>query len=94
MAARSKASARNRKRKTNLLKIHSAMNKMVEDAVDKEVVRKFRTIIDSSEEDLTRAQADEILKSPLNLNVGDFPESTHPYLRHFIFMHKREAKRS
>ena len=42
-------------RKVNLLKLCTEMNKMSHDAVDREIIKRFKTIIDTGEEDLVNA---------------------------------------
>jgi len=79
------------KRKTNLLKLYTAMTKMVIDAVDKEVVKRFKIIIDSAERDITKATLTEITKHNTMIDVSLFGEGLQPYVKHYIFMKKRES---
>jgi|GEM_PF-678038 len=80
------------KRKSNLLRLCSIMNKMTSDAVDKEIIRRFKIIIDTSEEDITKTQADEILKEPETIVPNSYHESLQPYIKHYLFMLKRSKK--
>ncbi|MCP4130624.1 MAG: hypothetical protein GY754_06545 [bacterium] len=69
------------------------MNKFTLDAVDREIIKRFKIIIDSSEEDLNRTRLDEILNSPSDVDVGSYHESLQPYIKHYLFMLKRSKKK-
>jgi len=90
--AKPKAKSGKARRKNNLLKLCSEMNRLVIDAVDKEVVKRFKTLIDTSADEITKASLDAILKNPGDVEVGSFHESIQPYLKHYIFMAKRNSK--
>ncbi|HEY1407070.1 MAG TPA: hypothetical protein VF857_10715 [Spirochaetota bacterium] len=77
------------KRKTNLQKLYTVMNQMVIDAVDKEVVKRFKLIIDSVENDITKTTLVEITKHYDSLNMSQFGEGLQPYVKHYVFMMKR-----
>jgi len=82
-----------KKKKLNLLKIYSEMNKLTVDAVDKEVLKRFKIIIDTCEEDITKVNMRLVLKDPKNVNIHVFHESVQPYIKHFIFLMKRNQKK-
>ncbi len=96
MAAKSPKSssskAKKRKKNQNLLKLYTEMNKLATDAVDREVTKRFRTIIDTLEEDITKTSLNEILKDPQHADTDVFPESLQPYIKHYVFLSKREMK--
>ncbi len=81
------------KRKTNLLKLYTDMNKMVIDAVDKEVVKRFKIIIDSAEQDITKATLSEITRLNNAMDISAFGEGLQPYVKHYVFMKKRDKDR-
>jgi len=81
------------KRKTNLLKLCTVMNKLSVDAVDKEVVKRFKTVIDSAEEDLTKNLVNQIINHSDELELATVPEMFHPYVKHYLFMKKRNSKK-
>lgn len=82
------------KQKVNLAKLFAEMNTLAIDAVDKEIVKRFKTIIETMEEDISKTTLTTILKQPDSLDLSIFNEGVQPYLRHYIFMKKREeAKR-
>ncbi len=79
-------------KKVNLLKLYSEMNKMTTDAVDKEVIKRFKIIIDTIEEDITKKSLLLILKEPKNVTVSDFGDSLQPYIKHYLFLIKRNKR--
>lgn len=80
------------KRKTNLTRLYTTMNKMSQDAVDKEIVKRFKILIDTADEDITKVSVDEILKTPESVDIQQYHESLQPYIRHYLFMNKRLSK--
>ena len=68
------------------------MNKLAVDAVDKEVVKRFKILIDTNTEEITKASLDQIFSNPLDVNVNSFHESLQPYIKHYIFMCKRNSR--
>lgn len=95
MAAKTSQSSitKRSKKKTNLQKLSTTMNKLAHDAVDKEVVKRFKTYIDTSSEDISKANLDQILKNSEDLVLSSYNESLQPYIKHYLFMKKREEKR-
>jgi hypothetical protein len=81
------------KRKTNLLKLCAEMNRLVADAVDREVVKRFKIIIDTNEEDITKMALTGLLKEPENTIVTSFDERIQPYVKHYVFMLKRKESK-
>jgi hypothetical protein len=79
-------------KKNNLLKLYSEMNKLSKDAVDKEVIKRFRIIIDTSEEDITKKSLELILNDQKNVNMTDFSDSLQPYIKHYLFLTKRDTR--
>jgi len=79
-------------KKVNLLKLYSEMNKLSNDAVDKEVIKRFKIIIDTIEEDITKKSLLLILKEPRNVTVADFSDSLQPYIKHYLFLLKRNKR--
>ena len=62
------------------------------DAVDKEVVKRFKTVIDSATEDITKSLVDQVINNSDELQINVIPEMFHPYVKHFLFMKKRNSK--
>lgn len=89
----SKIKSKTGKRKVNLMKLCTEMNKIAIDAVDKEVIKRFRILIDAAEEDITKTGLHAVLKNWKDVEVTQFHESFHPYIKHYIFMMKRKLFR-
>jgi hypothetical protein len=94
MADRSKAKnkAKKPKRKSNLLRLCSEMNKYATDAVDKEVVKRFKTLIDTSAEEITKSSLDSILSKNSEVDITNFHESLQPYIKHYVYMVRRDGR--
>jgi len=76
-------------KKTNLTKLYNHMSKMSQDAVDSEIIKKFKMLIDAAEEDLPKVIIDPLLSDPKTSDTSAFPEGLQPYVKHFVFMKKR-----
>ncbi len=82
-----------KKRRSNLSRLCSEMSKYVVDANDKEIIKRFKTTItSSSEQDITKSNLDVILKSPKDVEMNAFSESIQPYIKHYLFMVRRDSK--
>lgn len=94
MSSKSKSDSRAniRIKKINLLKLYSEMYKLSHDAVDKEVIKRFKIIIETSEEDITKKSLKLILREPKSVNVTDFTDSLQPYIKHYLFLKKRDIR--
>ena len=70
------------------------MNNYVVDANDKEIIKRFKTTISSSmEEDITKSSIDLIFNNPKDVDVSAFSESIQPYIKHYLFMVKRDKNK-
>ena len=94
MSTKSKSDSRAnvRIKKINLLKLYSEMYKLSHDAVDKEVIKRFKIIIETSEEDITKKSLKLILREPKSVTVTDFIDSLQPYIKHYLFLKKRDTR--
>lgn len=88
-----KGTRKKTKRKTNLLRLCTTMGKEAEDAVDKEITRRFKTLIDTSDEDIPKTKIDIVLKQPNSVDINEFDESLQPYIKHYLFMIKRNNRK-
>ncbi len=79
------------RRKTNLLKLCAEMNKLVSDAVDREIVKRFKIIIDTGDDDISKAGLASILNEPETLDPSGYEERLQPYIKHYLFMLKRKG---
>jgi hypothetical protein len=89
---KSKSPKRKSKKKTNLSRLCLEMNKLTRDAVDKEVTKRFKILIETTEEDITKVSLNQILKDPKDVDLSIFHESLQPYIKHYLFMAKRNKK--
>jgi len=96
-ATTTKASSRSKSaksKKTNLIKLCTMMSKLAIDAVDKEIIKRFKIIIDTTDGDLTKSGLDIVTKDPKNVDMNSYHESLQPYIKHYLFMLKRDMKSS
>lgn len=77
-------------KKTNLTKLYTHMHKMSLDAVDSEIIKRFKVLIDACEEDLPKTNIDSLISDPKTADTSVFPEGLQPYVKHYVFMVKRE----
>ncbi len=92
MPARAKSTVkkvRKNTKKTNLTKLYNQMHKMAVDAVDNEIIKRFKVLIDSSEEDVSKNDVDQLMGDPKSADTSLFPEGLQPYVKHYVFMTKR-----
>jgi hypothetical protein len=78
------------KRKVNLLRLCESLNKLVKDAVDKEVAKRFKTVIDSCEVDITKTDLLNIMRHYEKVDADSYGEILQPYVKHYIFMMRRD----
>lgn len=81
-----------RKKNANLAKLCSEMSKIALDAVDKEVIKRFKIMIDTYEDDITKVSLTAIMKEPKSVDLNSFNENIQPYIKHYLFMAKRNKK--
>ncbi len=81
-----------KKKNANLSRLCSEMTAIATDAVDKEIIKRFKTMIDTTEEDITKVSLTTILKEPKNVDLNSFHEGLQPYIKHYLFMAKRVKK--
>jgi predicted transcriptional regulator len=86
------AAAKKKKKNANLSRLCSEMTSLTVDAVDKEIINRFKTKIDTAEEDITKTSLTTILRDPKNVDLNNFHEGLQPYVKHYLFMAKREKK--
>lgn len=79
-------------KKVNLLKLYSEMNKLSHDAVDKEVIKRFKIIIDTIEEDITKKSLLQILRDPKSVIASEYGDALQPYIKHYLFLDKRNKR--
>ena len=77
-------------KKTNLTRLYNQMHKLASDAVDNEIMKRFKVLIDAVEEDLPKTHIDALISEPKSADISVFPEGLLPYVKHFIYMVKRD----
>ena len=93
MPAKAKSTAkkvRKNTKKTNLTRLYNQMHKMSLDAVDNEIIKRFKVLIDASEEDVPKTDIDQLISDPKSADTSIFPEGLQPYVKHYVFMTKRD----
>jgi hypothetical protein len=80
------------KKKDNLLKMYGIMSEMGHDAVDREVLKRLKIIIDSVDDDISKVKLNDLLKRPRQVDLNVFSEALQPYVKHCVFMLKRKLK--
>ena len=83
---------KNRSKKVNLLKLYAEMNKLSLDAVDKEVIKRFKIIIDTIEEDITKKSLLQVLRDQKSVVASEFGDALQPYIKHYLFLDKRDKR--
>ncbi len=81
------------RKKTNLSKLCTEMNKVAHDAVDREIIKRFKIMIDTCEEDITKTSLTAVVKEPTGIDLSSFHESLQPYIKHYLFMLKRSKSK-
>ena len=79
-------------KKTNLTKLCSEMTKLSSDAVDKEIIKRFKVVIDASDDDLAKTSIDKIINKAETVDLNDYHEGIQPYIKHYLFMIKRSNR--
>lgn len=77
-------------KKTNLNRLYNQMHKLASDAVDNEIMKRFKVLIDACEEDLPKIHIDALISEPKSADTSVFPEGLLPYVKHFVYMVKRD----
>jgi hypothetical protein len=88
-----KASSQKKSKKENLQRLYSEMCKLSNDAVDREVMKRFKVIIDTCEEDITKKSFLAIIKDHRAVDPTDYNEILQPYIKHYVFLAKREKRK-
>ncbi len=68
------------------------MKKMSLEVNDYEICRRLETIMMTSKEDLSQVVVKSLLDNPLDFDPKTLPEPYGQYIRHFVYMVKRNKK--
>ncbi|TGK38503.1 hypothetical protein EHQ12_09525 [Leptospira gomenensis] len=79
-------------KRSSFQKLLNAMKKMSLEVNDYEICRRLETIMMTSKEDLSQIVVKSLLDNPLDFDPKTLPEPYGQYIRHFIYMVKRNRK--
>ncbi|TGK01742.1 hypothetical protein EHQ53_14770 [Leptospira langatensis] len=68
------------------------MKKVTSEVNDHEILRRLETLMVTSKEDLNQAVIRTLLENPLDFDPKSVPEPYAQYVRHFVYMVKRNKK--
>lgn len=68
------------------------MRKLSVDVNDREICKKLDTLMVTSKDDLNLASIKALLQSPLDFDPKEIPDPYTQYVKHFIYMVKRNEK--
>ncbi len=68
------------------------MKKLISEVNDHEILRRLETLMVTSKEDLNQAVVRSLLENPLDFDPKSVPEPYAQYVRHFVYMVKRNKK--
>lgn len=72
--------------------IIAEMEKEAVDAVDSEVCKRFRQMVETEELIVSAADIKSLMQNPEKMDPSSFPEGVVPFLRHYRFMKKRKSE--
>jgi hypothetical protein len=73
-------------------KLIEAMHKLSVDVNDREICKKLETLMITSKDDLNIPVIKVLLTNPLEFDPKDIPDPYTQYVKHFIYMVKRNDK--
>lgn len=73
-------------------KLLNSMKKLIREVNDKEICNKLEILVSSEKDDINPNLIDELLHDPLSFDPAKIPEPYSQYVKHFIYMVKREAR--
>ncbi|TGK10471.1 hypothetical protein EHQ81_10840 [Leptospira selangorensis] len=68
------------------------MKKVTSEVNDHEILRRLETLMVTSKEDLNQTVVRSLLENPLDFDPKSVPEPYAQYVRHFVYMVKRNKK--
>ncbi|MFB5651185.1 hypothetical protein ACE5IS_11100 [Leptospira wolffii] len=79
-------------KRTSFQRLLNAMKKLISEVNDHEILRRLETLMATSKEDLNQAVVRSLLENPLDFDPKSVPEPYAQYVRHFVYMVKRNKK--
>lgn len=80
------------KNNQGIQKLLSAMKKLIREVNDKEICNKLEILVSSEKEDIPANLIKDLLESPLTFDPTKIQEPYVQYVRHYIYMVKREKR--
>lgn len=80
------------KNNQGIQKLLSAMRKLIREVNDKEICNKLEILVSSEKEDIPANLIKDLLESPLTFDPTKIQEPYVQYVRHYIYMVKREKR--
>lgn len=80
-------------KRTSFQRLLNAMKKLISEVNDNEILRRLETLMVTSKEDLNQAVVRSLLENPLDFDPKSVPEPYAQYVRHFVYMVKRNKKK-
>ncbi|MFN3603410.1 MAG: hypothetical protein ACK4UJ_01735 [Leptonema sp. (in: bacteria)] len=80
------------KNNQGIQKLLITMKKLIREVNDKEICNKLEILVSSEKEDIPPNLIKDLLDSPLTFDPTRIPEPYVQYVRHFIYMVKREKR--
>jgi hypothetical protein len=78
--------------KLGFSKLLDAMRKLSIDVNDREICKKLETLMLTSKDDLNIISIKQLLQTPSDFDPKDVPDPYTQYVKHFIYMVKRNDK--
>ncbi|WP_208744024.1 phosphatidylinositol phospholipase [Leptospira andrefontaineae] len=79
-------------KRTSFQRLLNAMKKVTSEVNDHEILRRLETLMVTSKEDLNQTVVRSLLENPLDFDPKSVPEPYAQYVRHFVYMVKRNKK--
>lgn len=73
-------------------KLLDAMRALCNEVNDQEICRRLETLMNTSKDDLSVHSVNELLDDPFSFEPKDIPEPFTMYVKHFVYMVKRNEK--
>ncbi|MCS7205074.1 MAG: hypothetical protein NZ853_05210 [Leptospiraceae bacterium] len=73
-------------------KLLAAMRKLIREVNDREICNRLEILATSEKEDIPSDLLKDLLDNPLNFDANKIPEPYTQYVKHYIYMVKRENR--
>ena len=68
------------------------MRKLIREVNDQEICRRLEILMNTEKEDLPSATVRRMLEQPLDFDPREVPEPFTQYVKHYLYMIKRESR--